>query len=101
MAACSIELVITCDGPSLARTAPISARLSASVPLPVKMISLASALSNAATCARAFSTASRAIRPSACWLDAIAERILEEGKHGLKHAGIERGSSGMIEINAP
>jgi hypothetical protein len=31
----------------------------------------------------------------------IAETILEEGKHGLKHTRIERGGCGMIEVDAP
>ena len=64
IAACSMELVTMWPGRPLARTAPMRARLSASVPLAVKMISSGSAPISAATCARAVSTASRATRPS-------------------------------------
>ena len=56
----------TCAGRPSARAAPSSARLSASVPLPVNVISLRDAPRTAATRSRASSSSARARRPSAC-----------------------------------
>ena len=68
---CSIALVIMwfpLPRSRSAHAAPLIARLSASLPAPVKIISVGSAFISAATFARAASTASRASRPSLCRL---------------------------------
>src|SRR5918993_804572 len=55
-----------------ARTVPLTARLSASVPPEVNTTSPGAAPTRAATCSRAVSTAALAARPWPCWLDGLA-----------------------------
>ena len=55
-----------------ASTVPLTARLSASVPPEVNTTSAGAALTRAANCSRADSTAARAARPWPCWLDGLA-----------------------------
>ena len=67
MAWCSMALVIIwlpLPFSFRAQAAPLMARLSASLPAPVKMMSVGFAFISDATCARALSIAARASRPN-------------------------------------
>ena len=92
-AGCSIALVTMCTGwPANARVTPARARLSASVPLPVKTTPCGDAPTSSATCRRAFSTAARAVRPSTCKLDGFPK---QSSRYGCS-AARTRGSIGVV-----
>ena len=100
IAACSMDVVTTWPGLPLARTAPMSARLSASVPLAVKMISSGSAPISAATCARAVSTAVAGHAAFVMQARRISKRSAKKWTHRREHPGIKRRGGGMIKINS-
>ena len=73
--------------PPPAKATPLIARLLASLPPPVKTISSGDAPINAATCARAFSTAAWAIRPYSCELDGLPNASSRNGSMASRTAG--------------
>ncbi|SIN18336.1 Uncharacterised protein [Mycobacteroides abscessus subsp. abscessus] len=70
---------------------PLTARLSASVPPPVRMTSAGSAPRLAAICSRAVSTAERADRPAPCRAEA-----LPPARSWASMASRARGSTGVV-----
>ena len=69
------------------RAAPLMARLSASVPPPVKTISAGLAPSAAATCSRASSIAVLAARAAACWPDGFPKEPWRKGSIASSASG--------------
>ena len=102
-ALCSVAQAAACIGrpaAPAASAAPMTARLSASVPPEVKITWFGSAPTAAATLRRASSTPARAVRPKRCALDGLPKAAgAQEGQHRLEHLGAHGRRGGVVEID--
>src|SRR5437899_1456020 len=95
---CSAAQVRITPEPGRRRAAPNNARLIASVPEDVKVISVRSALSAWAVRSRAWSRAARAARPSACRLDGLPSGTLRRATATSGRMGAPPASSRKIRF---
>jgi hypothetical protein len=75
------------------------ARLLDSVAPEVQTISLGSALTSAATCSRASSTAASASQPKLCERDAGLPNFDQVGNHFFRNARVDRGGCRVIQVD--
>ncbi len=102
-AECSTAVVTTCRRPSPARarsSAPQTAVFTASVPVAVNTTSRGRAPNSAATCSRAFSTATRVVRPSWWMRPGSPGWPREERQHGVERGRAQDRGRRVVEVGA-